>query len=274
MVAEARAAELDTLYSLYFPDAGRVAAAAVVGCVCLDHLTCTECARIGAAGDGTSAEGFEAAISVMADPVQAEGFEAAISGMATRLGLAASVGKRAKEVFRKMEEARAWPHQRPGWAKDQSKGALYAACLSIACRNEGSPRSLRELALATSARKEEIVRMTALIRRWLGEEEAGQATGVGVLTVSSFMRRFSAQVGLGEAESTAALEAARRLEEGVLDVRHNAEFLAAAVICLTLERVGTRKPGVKDVAAAIGLRMETIYRVCRNLRPHADLLFR
>jgi transcription initiation factor TFIIB len=209
----------------------------------------------------------------MAGPIRAEGFEAAISGMAARLGLPAAVGERAKEVYRKMEEARAWPHHRPGRVRDRSKGPLYAACLSIACRNEGSPRSLRELALATSARKVEIVRMTALVRRRLGEEEAGQATGVGVVSVSSYLRRFGALVGLGEAEEAAALEAARRLEEGALDVRHNAESVAAALVCLALKRAGVRKPGTKDVAAAIGLPKMTIYRVCSRLRPHADLLF-
>jgi hypothetical protein len=41
---EVRAANADMLYSLLFPE--RVPVAAVVGCVCLDYLTCTECERI------------------------------------------------------------------------------------------------------------------------------------------------------------------------------------------------------------------------------------
>ena len=43
------------------------------------------------------------------------------------------------------------------------------------------------------------------------------------------------------------MKAARRIEEGALDVRHNPEFVAAAVVCLALQRAGARKPGVKDV---------------------------
>jgi transcription initiation factor TFIIB len=265
----ARAAERETLYSLYCPDGRRVTAASVVGCVCVDHLTCTECARIlgapfvaielaagkkqrtdppaqfpgvdvglrpgqGPGGDRTPAdgfgvaisgmadhpvraqgfeatisgmadpvraEGFEATISGMADPVRAEGFEAGISGMAARLGLAAAVGDRAKEVFRKMEEARAWHHCR-GWTKGRIKGPLvYAACLSIACRKLGSARSLRELALAAAAdggaaARKEIVRLVAHIRRRLGEE----ATVIGMVCASSYVRRFGRLVALGEAE--------------------------------------------------------------------------
>ncbi|KAK1699060.1 hypothetical protein QYE76_015757 [Lolium multiflorum] len=326
----ARAAERDSLYSLYCPDGRRVTAASVVGCVCVDHLTCTECARIlgapfvaielaarkkqrtdppaqfprvdvglrpgqGTGGDGTpadgfdaaissmadpvGAEGFEATISVMADPVRAEGFEAAISGMADRLGLAAAVGDRAKEVFRKMEEARAWHHCR-GWTKDRSKEdpLVYAACLSIACRKLGSARSLRELALAAAAdggaaARKEIIRLVAHIRMRLGEEEAGQATVIGTVCASSYVRRFCPLVGLGEAEEAAALEAARRLDEGALDLRHNVESVAAAVVCLALERAGAARKPVKDVATATGITRETIYRVRSRLRPHADLLF-
>ncbi|CAM0954141.1 unnamed protein product [Alopecurus aequalis] len=335
MLEEMRAADWDTLYNLYFPDGGRVTAAAVVGCVCVDYLTCTECERIlghsflaiepaarkkqrtdppvavARVDDGRGSdrvEGSDAAISGMADrlgrgshpPLQGiegsdaaisrianrlvpgsngvvEGFVTAISGMAARLGLPTAVGERAKELFRKMEEARAWPHG-PGWNKFRSECPLaYAACLSIACRTEGSALTLRELARATDGgvAKKDIARLIAHIRRRLGEEEAGpwKSTGTGMVCVSSYVRRFGALVGLRQAESAVALEAARRLEEGVLDVRNNADSLAGAVVCLAVERAGARKPSVEDVAAANGLTKDTIYRVCRSLRPHADLLF-
>jgi transcription initiation factor TFIIB len=284
-------------------DGMRVTAASVVRCVCvcLDHLTCTECARILGApfaaidlaarkdppvqlprvdvglrpgqstgGDGTPAEGFGAA-----GPVRAEGFEAAISGIAARLRLPAAVAERAKEVFRKMEEARAWPRKRkgPDRTKQRSKGAL-AACISIACRSEGSPRSLRELALATAAKKEEIVRMTALIRRRLGEEEAGLATGVGVVRASEYICHFCSLLRLGDREAAAAKEAARRLEESGLEVPHIGESVAAAVVCMAVERADADRPDVPwFVSVATGVSTVTINTVCKKLRPHAELLF-
>ncbi|KAM0885945.1 hypothetical protein ACQ4PT_030007 [Festuca glaucescens] len=424
-LAEVRAADADMLYSLYFPE-GRVSVAAVVGCVCVDHLTCSECERIlgdsflalelaarkkrrtdppipvalvdaglgqgfvpgshgvegsdavisgmadrlepglrshqpsdrvegsdaaisskvdspgtgshppsdrvegpdgaisskaeslgtGSHSPSDGVEGSDAAISSMADRLGTrthppsdvvkgsdaaissmadrlcpgsnggvEGFEVAISGMAARLGLAAAVGERAKEVFRKMDEARAWPHG-PGWGKDRSKdqrkdrskGPLaYAACLSIACRADGSALSLRELAQAvaadgSSAGRKDIARLIAHIRSQLGEE-AGQSTGISMVCISTYVRRFGSLVGLREAESTAALKAARRLEEGVIDVRHSTDIVAAAVVCIALQRAGAIRPGVKDVAAATGVSKITIYGVCRNLRPHTALLF-
>jgi transcription initiation factor TFIIB len=218
------------------------------------------------------------------DPVsngRVEGFEAAISGMAARLGLSAAVGERAKEVFRKMDEARAWPHgpgRSKGQSKVRSKGPLaYAACLSIACRADGSAVSLRELARAvaadgSSAGRKDIVRLIAHIRRQLGDK-AGQSTGVGMVCISAYVRRFGSLVGLQEEESAAALRAARRLEDGVHDVRHSTDIMTAAVVCMTLERAGASRPSVKDVAAAAGVSNMTIYGVCRELRPHAELLF-
>ncbi|KAM0921577.1 hypothetical protein ACQ4PT_006763 [Festuca glaucescens] len=398
-LAEVHAADADTIYSLYFPE-GRVSAAATVSCVCVDHLTCSECERIlgqsflaielaarkkqrtdhppfplarvdagtaqrlgmGSHGievsdaaisgmadrlepgsrshppsdrvkesdaaisrkaeflgtgshppsdgvEGTDAaissmedrlgtgshppsdgvKGSDAAITSMADRLcpgpneGVEGFEAAISGMAARLGLAADVGERAKEVFRKMEESRAWLHGglgRRGQRKDRSKGPLaYAACLSIVCRSEGSERSLRELALAAgagnggAAARKDIARLVAHIRRQLGEEEAGQATGIGMVSVSSYLRRFGVLIRLGQAEEAAALEAARRLEESTLDVPHLPESVAAAVVCLALERGGAARKPEKDVATATGIHYHTINRVCMILRPHAGLLF-
>jgi hypothetical protein len=217
-----------------------------------------------------------AAISRLADQPgpgsngRVRGFEAAISGMAARLGLAANVGDRAKELYRKMDKPKAWPHG-PGWSKDRIKGPLaYAACLSIAGRADGSPLSLRELVQAVAAdgdaaAMKDINRFIEHIRKQLGKELAGQSTGVGMAFVSAFVCRFGALVGLCEADSAAALEAARRLEEGIIDVRHNVDILAATVICMALQRASAKRPGVKKVSAATAIPDFSIYAVWKNL---------
>ncbi|XP_051221095.1 transcription initiation factor IIB-like [Lolium perenne] len=285
-LAQVRAADADTLYSLYFPE-GRVSAAAAVGCVCLcvDYLTCSSQPPSHGVEGSDAAAGMADRLGPGSHPPAdvVEGFEAAICSMVARLGLPAAVGERAKDVFRKMDEANAWPPG-PGRRKDRSKGKrkgplAYAACLSIACRTEGSARSLRELALAAAcggaAARKEIVRLVTHIRMRLGEEEVGQATGIGMVCPSSYVRRFGALARLGEADEAAALAlaAARRLEGGALDVRHNPEPVAAAVVCLALERGGAARKPVKDVATATGIAYHTINRVCMILRPHAGRLF-
>jgi hypothetical protein len=49
--------------------------------------------------------------------------------------------------------------------------------------------------------------------------------------------------------------------------------VAAAVVCLALERGGAARKPEKDVATATGIAYHTINRVCMILRPHAGRLF-
>jgi transcription initiation factor TFIIB len=239
--------------------------------------------RTGAHPPSDGVKGSDVAISRLADQpgpgsnCVVRGFEAAISGMAARLGLAANVGERAKDVYRKIDKARAWPRGK-GWKKDRIKSPLaYAACLAIACRAAGSVLSLRELSQAVAvdggtAATMDIARLIKHINKQLEEELAGQSTGVGMASVSDYVHRFGALVGLRQADSAAALEAARRLDKGIIDVRHNVDIVAAGVVRMALQRAGAKRP-VKKVCAATGVPYFSIFLVCKTLRTHAQLLF-
>ncbi|XP_003565965.2 transcription initiation factor IIB-like [Brachypodium distachyon] len=203
-----------------------------------------------------------------------------ISEMAGRLGVEAPVKERAKEIFREVEDAKAWPRG-PPLLGDRSKVTLYAAaCLYVACRNACSPRTLKELAAAAcpsaaagaAISRVEIAKMAMGIRMRLRDEGPGQAPGVGVLSASSYLRRFGARLGLGERGMAAAEEAARRLEQSGLDVRHNAESVASGIIYMAAEGAGFCVT-YKGVAAAVGVTGATVSAVCRKLRPHAQMLF-
>uniref|UniRef100_A0ACD5TE97 Uncharacterized protein n=1 Tax=Avena sativa TaxID=4498 RepID=A0ACD5TE97_AVESA len=189
-----------------------------------------------------------------------------IADMADRLGLVATIRDHAKETFKKLDDAKACPRGR-------SREAVYAACLYIACRNLGMPRTYKELASVTAegaeARKA-IGKMTLLIKRILGEEE-GQVMDIGVVRASDYLRRFCSRLGLGNHEVREAGEAVRRLEEG-LDVRRNPESIAAAIIYMVVQRAGTGR-SVKDVSVATGVAEGTIKEAHKDLTPHAQMLF-
>ncbi|KAF0900710.1 hypothetical protein E2562_034767 [Oryza meyeriana var. granulata] len=170
----------------------------------------------------------------------AEGFDA-ITDMGNRLGLADAVSDLGKEVLRKLEEAKACPRGR-------SRDALYAACLHAACRIEGSPRTLKELAAATpdaAATKRDIGKFINVIKRHLGKEEAGQdqadvKSGGGVVVrAGDYLLRYGSAVGMSDQERS----------DG-----------------------GTRK-SVREVSAATGISESTIKDACKDLCPHAALLF-
>jgi transcription initiation factor TFIIB len=191
----------------------------------------------------------------------------AIADMAERLGLVATIRDRAKEVYKKMDEAKQCP--RLGKKRD----VFYAACLYVACRNEGKPRTYKELATATSSgpgAKKEIGRLTTLIKKVLGEED-GQVLDIGVVRAADYLRRFCSLLGMGNQEIRAAEEATRRLDDG-LDVRRNPESIAAAIIYMILKRADSKRT-VRDVSMATGVAEGTIKEAHKELAPHAELLF-
>ncbi|GJM89640.1 hypothetical protein PR202_ga05848 [Eleusine coracana subsp. coracana] len=125
-----------------------------------------------------------------------------IADMAERLGLVATIRDRAKEVYKRMDEARQCP-------RGKKRDVFYAACLYVACRNEGKPRTYKELATATCAgpaAKKDIGKLTTVIKK----------------------------------EMRAAEEATRRLEDG-LDVRRNPESIAAAISYMVVQRAGAKR---------------------------------
>ncbi|KAG2617782.1 transcription initiation factor IIB-like [Panicum virgatum] len=190
----------------------------------------------------------------------------AIADMADRLGLVATIRDRAKDVYKRMDEAKACP-------RGKKRDEFYAACLFVACRNEGKPRTYKELATATSAgagAKKEVGRMTTHIKKVLGEE-AGQVMDIGVVHAADYMRRFCSRLGMGNQEMRAAQEAARRLDES-LDVRRNPESIAAAISYMVVQRAGASKT-VRDVSMATGVAEATIKEAHKDLTPHVELLF-
>ncbi|KAM0891549.1 hypothetical protein ACQ4PT_026311 [Festuca glaucescens] len=228
----------------------------------------------GAAGpsrDGTMPQ-MRRAVS---DKSLADAFHS-IDDMAARLGLAAAVRDRAKEVFRKLEYAKVLPRG----GKCRNRHALYAACLHVACRAVGTPRTFKELASVTgdsaTAGIKDIGRLVKSIKIHLGEEDGAQAAGEitmgAVVQAGDYLRRFGSLVGIGDQEMNAALEAVRRLEKN-LDVRRNPDSIAAAVIYMAVQRAGAGK-SVRDVSTATGVGQVTIREVCyKDLGPHAELLF-
>ncbi|EEE64578.1 hypothetical protein OsJ_19430 [Oryza sativa Japonica Group] len=275
----------------YCPDCRRATA------VVLDHTTgdtiCTECALVldaryidetsewrTFANDGASDDRDPNRVGDRADPFLPDhvggttiAYSSAppkgIADMADRLGLVATIRDRAKEVFKKLGEA-----PTKGLPRGRNRDAVYAACLFIACRNEGMPRTYKELASVTAegaAAKKEIGRLTTLIKKHLGDQGEGRAMDIGVVRSTDYLRRFCSRLGLGHQDVRAAGDAVRRLEER-LDVRRNPESIAAAIIYMVVQRAGGSK-SVRDVSTATGVAEGTITAAHKELAPHASVLF-
>ncbi|XBI21232.1 hypothetical protein VPH35_062372 [Triticum aestivum] len=234
----------------------------------------------GAVGAGTSRGGgaprMRGAVGPVPDRALAESFHG-IDDMAARLELAAAVKNRARDVLRKLENTRAFPKG----GKSRNRQALYAACLHMACRAEGTPRTFKELASVTgdsaTAGVKDIGRLVKVMKGHLRDEDGGQAGGqmmmIGaVARPGDYMRRFGSLLGMEDKEVGAALEAATRLEKN-LDVRHNPDSIAAAVMYMAIERAGIGR-SVRDVSTATGVSEGTIREIYyKDLYQHANMLF-
>ncbi|CAM0954130.1 unnamed protein product [Alopecurus aequalis] len=197
------------------------------------------------------------------DKALVDGFRG-ISDLADRLGLVATIRDLAKETFKKLDDAKACPRGR-------NRDAVYAACLYIACRNLGMPRTFKELASVTAqgaASRKDIGKISTHIKRLLGDDEV---TKIGVVRAADYLRRFCSRLSLANHDVRVAEEAVRRLEGG-LDVRRNPESIAAAIIYMVVQRAGTGS-SVKDVSGATGVAEGTIKDAQKELTPHAQMLF-
>lgn len=200
----------------------------------------------------------------------------AIADMAGRLGIAPGVRDRALDVFRRLEQAKGKWHHYYTKGPGRSGDALYAACIYVACRRAGAPRTFKELAAATrdgAAARKDIGKLIGLIKNKLGDEAGGgEAMDIGVVRPVDYMERFGSLLGMGEDEVRAVQEAARRMNDK-LDVRRNPDSTAAAIIYMAMERRGDGKSSIRDVSAATGVAENTIKQAYKELYPHADLLF-
>ncbi|XP_044446025.1 transcription initiation factor IIB-1-like [Triticum aestivum] len=152
---------------------------------------------------------------------------------------------------------------------------LCRACLAIACRSEGSPRSINELASAMaegSATRREIAKLTACIRKHLGEEGAG-LMGVSVVRALSYLCHFGRQLDMSGHEVAVAKEAARWLEEDDLGVRNTGKSIVVGTYVGDVSHDNDKRLVTNDVVKVTGVSMHTIQVVCKKLRPHAELLF-
>ncbi|XP_039803598.1 transcription initiation factor IIB-2-like [Panicum virgatum] len=237
---------------------------------------------VGAAAASSQEAEEEPAAPAMRGAAQARGTAAseggcrAISDMAVRLGIAPGVRDRALEVYRGLEEGKGRAHHYYTKGAGRSGDALYAACLYVACRSAGAPRTFKELAAATrggAASRKDIGKLLTLIRKRFGDDAGGEAImDIGVVRAADYMERFGSLLGMVEDEVRAVQEAARRMQDQ-LDVRRNPDSTAAAIIYMAIQRRPGAGRSIRDVSAATGVADNTIKQAYRELYPHAQLLF-
>lgn len=115
--------------------------------------------------------------------------------------------------------------------KGRANDAIASACLYIACRQEGVPRTFKEICAVSKISKKEIGRCFKLILKAL-------ETSVDLITTEDFMSRFCANLGLPNSVQRAATQIARKAGElDVVSGRSPISVAAAAIYMASQVRI-------------------------------------
>lgn len=180
-----------------------------------------------------------------------------IASMCDRINLPTNIKERANKLFKQVYESKS--------LRGRSNDAISAACLYIACRQEGVPRTFKEICAISRISKKEISRSFKLIIKNL-------ETNVDVITSGDFMSRFCANLGLPPKIQQAATYIARKAVDFDLVSGRSPISVAAASIYMASQASADKK-SQKEISEIAGVAEVTIRQSYKEMFVRAADLF-
>jgi transcription initiation factor TFIIB len=180
-----------------------------------------------------------------------------IGQMAERINLPRTITERANTLFRMVHDGKN--------LKGRSNDAIASACLYIACRQEGVPRTFKEICAVSKISKKEIGRCFKLILKALD-------TSVELITTGDFMSRFCANLSLPNAVQKAATSIARAAVDMDIVPGRSPISVAAAAIYMA-SQASELKRSQKEIGDVAGVADVTIRQSYKLMYPRAEELF-
>ncbi|KAF3636150.1 Transcription initiation factor IIB [Capsicum annuum] len=166
---------------------------------------------------------------------------------------------RASEIYKRLEDQKC--------TRGRNLDALVAACIYIACRQEGKARTVKEIcSIANGATKKEIGRAKEFIVKQL-KVEMGESMEMGTIHAGDYLRRFCSNIGMNHEEIKAVQETVKKSEE--FDIRRSPISIAAAIIYMLTQLTDSKKP-LRDISLATTVAEGTIKNAYKDLYPHAS----
>ncbi|CAD6190009.1 unnamed protein product [Caenorhabditis auriculariae] len=180
-----------------------------------------------------------------------------IRDMSARINLPKNIEDNAARIFKDVLDSKA--------LRGKNNEAQAAACLYIACRKDGVPRTFKEICAVSHVSKKEIGRCFKLIIKSL-------ETNLEQITSADFMSRFCANLGLANSIQSAATRIAKRAVDMDLVAGRSPISIAAAAIYLA-SQASSDKRTAKDIGDIAGAAEVTIKQTYKLLLPKASELF-
>lgn len=180
-----------------------------------------------------------------------------ISNMADRINLTKTIVDRSNLLFKQVHDGKT--------LKGRSNDAIASACLYIACRQEGVPRTFKEICAVSKVSKKEIGRCFKLILKAL-------ETSVDLITTGDFMSRFCSNLALPSSVQKAATHIARKAVELDIVPGRSPISVAAAAIYMA-SQASEDKKSQKEIGDIAGVADVTIRQSYKLMYPRAAELF-
>ncbi|XP_064616587.1 transcription initiation factor IIB-like [Liolophura sinensis] len=180
-----------------------------------------------------------------------------IGQMADRLNLPKMIADRANTLFKQVHEGKT--------LKGRSNDAIASACMYIACRQEGVPRTFKEICAVSKISKKDIGRVFKMILKTL-------ETNVELITTGDFMSRFCSNLNLPTKVQKAATYIARKAVEMDLVPGRSPISVAAAAIYMASQASEDKKTQ-KEIGDIAGVAEVTIKQSYKLMYPKAHELF-
>merc|ERR1712142_105309 len=180
-----------------------------------------------------------------------------ISGMCDRINLPRTITDRANALFKKVHDGKN--------LRGRSNDAISSACLYIACRQEGVPRTFKEIVAVSTVSKKEIGRCFKLILK-------DHDTSVELITTGDFMSRFCGTLSLSRDVQRAATSIAKKsVDLDIVPGRSPISVAAAAIYMAS--QASDDKRTQREIADIAGVADVTIRQSYKLMLPRAAELF-
>jgi len=180
-----------------------------------------------------------------------------ISNMADRINLPKTIVDRSNQLFKLVHDGK--------HLKGRANDAIAAAALYIACRQEGVPRTFKEIVAVSTVSKKEIGRCFKLILK-------AHDTSVDLITTGDFMSRFCGTLSMSrEVQKGATYIAKKAVDLDIVPGRSPISVAAAAIYMAS--QASDDKRTQREIADIAGVADVTIRQSYKLMLPRATELF-
>ena len=173
-----------------------------------------------------------------------------------KLGLPDAIIEKTAYIYRKAHER--------GLVRGRQTAAALAAALYLACRQEGTPRTLKEICLISNLKRKAISRE---YRDMVIELDIRIPTVDPIKCIA----RIANQINLSQKITQKAIKIMNAATKSALSAGKSPMGLAASTLYLSCLINGCNNIGQTVFAQTAGVTEVTIRNICKNLKNHLDL---